>query len=188
MQLPKRVVEAVGSCRLAPPRSRSVNGCRSSSDLDSTASAASQAGKSRCKVWRCLLWSLEAYVLLLFCLGLVVLVEFVVIHPRPPNCEVVNLNLTRFSASSYRPSRGTPSNNPSFANSSQTDYHGSVGEHGPIQLLTAVIVVIIRASNEIERIGTFYDHVHVCAQLLLFSPFQLLPLSCNSSQPGAEDN
>jgi hypothetical protein len=164
MQLPKRVVEAVRSCRRTPPQSSSV-GSITSSDVDGNA-----GGRSRCKVWRCLLWSLEACVLLLFCLGLVILVEFVVVHPRPPECEVVDLNLTRFSASNYTSVRQPPgtSNLSYSSNFSKNDYHGSAGEHGPVQLLTAVIVVVLRASNEIERIGTFYDHVHVCT-LLLFS-------------------
>lgn len=85
--------------------------------------------------------------LLLFCLGLAILVEFVIVHPRPPECEVVSLTLTQFSASNFSSLR-------------QETHQG--GEHeAPIQLLTAVIVIVIRASNEIERMGTFYDHVHV---------------------------
>jgi len=96
-------------------------------------------------------------VLLLFCLGLAVLVEFVIVHPRPPECEVVNLTLTRFSASNF---------NLSYTNTSskETPRHGeheAGSSSGPIQLLTAVIVIVIRASNGIQRIGTFYDHVHV---------------------------
>lgn len=94
--------------------------------------------------------------LLLFCLGLVNILIIVVVHPRPPECEVVSLTLTQFSASNYT--------------SSKENHHH--GEHeagsGPIQLLTAIIVVVIRASNEIERIGTFYDHVHVSG-LILFT-------------------
>lgn len=103
------------------------------------------------QVRRCLLWSIEACVLLLFCLGLAILVEFVIVHPRPPECEVVSLTLTQFSASNFS----------SLRNEARPVEHES-----PIQLLTAVIVIVIRASNEIERIGTFYDHVHVSSHMM----------------------
>lgn len=100
------------------------------------------------QVRRCLLWSIEACVLLLFCLGLAILVELVIVHPRPPECEVVSVTLTQFSASN-------------FSSLSLRNEAHPVEHESPIQLLTAVVVIVIRASNEIERIGTFYDHVHV---------------------------
>jgi len=96
-------------------------------------------------------------VLLLFFLGFAVLVEFVIVHPGPPECEVVSLTLTQFSVFNF---------NLSYSNSSskETTHHGeheAGSSSGPIQLLTAFIVIVIRASNEIQRIGKFYDHVHV---------------------------
>lgn len=114
----------------------------------------------------CLIHSVAACVLLLFCLGVLVLVEFVVVHPRPPKCDIVSLTVTQFTAST-------------------DDHHTSIGIHtngsgaavrdgGPIQMLTAKIVVTLRTINQILRTGIFYDHVHVrlrLSNLLLFSSF-----------------
>lgn len=95
----------------------------------------------------CLVWTLEVLILLMFCLGVAVLVEFVVVHPQPPKCDISSLTLSNFSTSSM--------------NANASAAHDGRGSFTPVQMLTAVIAVTVKAHNQITHIGTFYDHVHV---------------------------
>jgi hypothetical protein len=102
----------------------------------------------------CLVWTLEVLILLMFCLGLAVLVEFVVVHPQPPKCDISSLTLSNFSTSSM--------------NANASAAHDGRGSFTPVQMLTAVIAVTVKAHNQITHIGTFYDHVHVMGGLTMF--------------------
>jgi hypothetical protein len=108
----------------------------------------------------CLVWALVVLILIMFCLGLTVLVEFVVVHPQPPKCDIISLVLSNFSTSSMN-ANNVSSYSPLCSSSIMV----------PVQKLTAVIAVTIKAHNRIKHIGTFYDHVHVNYKLAsLFSP------------------
>lgn len=111
------------------------------------------------RLQKCLLWSLEVVVLLLFCLGLVAVVEFVIVHPRPPLCDVVGMSLTKFSADNTT----LQASHNKLHNSSSSTSHNKTTTYNEdsTQMLTAVIAIALSARNQIEHIGTFYDHVHV---------------------------
>ncbi len=112
----------------------------------------------------CLVWALEVLMLIMFCLGLTVLVEFVVVHPQPPKCDIISLVLSNFSTSSMN-----ANNVSSYSAGDNSSSSSSIMV--PVQKLTAVIAVTIKAHNQIKHIGTFYDHVHVNYKLAsLFSP------------------